>query len=337
MKGELAMIKNFVFCEECHNDVDYTVTEELMVGKIKGVEYHYTGKEAKCACCGTRIYVPEINDFNLRTLYDVYRKENGIVSLDIILAIPEKYSIGKRPLSLLLGWGEQTFSRYCDGDMPTKQYSEILTRIYEDPLYYAELLEAGKGNLKSQSSYEKSRKAVDALIGVFDRDSSNIDVAIKYILNKCQDITPLALQKALYYIQGFYYAFYNAFLFTENCEAWVHGPVYRDVYFRYRDYRFDPIAENVAFDDSILTASEKAVFDSVINHLCCYSGKILEQFTHNEAPWLDTRGDLTLSVPSERIIPQTSIGAYFVAIKTKYNMMKPNDISAYAQDMFRSI
>ena len=179
--------KNFVFCEECHNDVDYTVTEELMVGKIKGVEYHYTGKEAKCACCGTRIYVPEINDFNLRTLYDVYRKKNGIVSLDIILAIPEKYSIGKRPLSLLLGWGEQTFSRYCDGDMPTKQYSEILTRIYEDPLYYAELLEAGKGNLKSQSSYEKSRKAVDELIGVSDRDSSNIDVAIKYILNQCQD------------------------------------------------------------------------------------------------------------------------------------------------------
>ena len=39
-----------------------------------------------------------------------------------------------------------------------------------------------------------------------------------------------ALQKALYYIQGFFYAFYRAFLFSEDCEAWVHGPVYRDVY-----------------------------------------------------------------------------------------------------------
>lgn len=331
------MTKNLVFCEECRNDVEYTITEVPMVGTIKGAEYHYTGKEARCVHCHTRIYVPEINDFNLKALYDVYRQKNGIVSLDVILAIPEKYAIGKRPLSLLLGWGEQTFSRYCDGDIPTRQYSEILARIYEDPIYYAELLEAGKANLKSQTSYEKSRKAVDAILGGPGTASSKIDIAIKYLLSQCEDITPLALQKALYYIQGFYYAFYTSFLFTENCEAWVHGPVYREIYFRYRDYRFDPIAEHRTFDDSVLTASEKAVFDSVIHNLCCYSGKILEEFTHNETPWLNARGDLPLSALSEQIIPQDSIGAYFTAVKTKYHMMKPNDIRTYALDMFESI
>lgn len=331
------MTGNLVFCEECREDVGYTVTEVPMVGTIKGIEYHYTGKEARCIGCNTRIYVPEINDSNLKALYEVYRQENGIVSLDVILAIPEKYAIGKRPLSLLLGWGEQTFSRYCDGDMPIKQYSEILTRVYKEPVYYAELLEAGKGNLKSQAAYEKSRKAVDALIGVSEAVSSKIDIAIKYLLSQCEDITPLALQKALYYIQGFYYAFYNTFLFTENCEAWVHGPVYRDIYFRYRDYRFDPIAENIAFDESLLTALEKAVFDSVVNNICCYSGKILERFTHNETPWLNARGELPLSAPSDRIISRDSIGAYFEAVKTKYNMMKPSDIRVYALDMFGSL
>ena len=164
-----------------------------------------------------------------------------------------------------------------------------------------------------------------------------IDIAIKYLLSQCEDIIPLALQKALYYIQGFYYAFYNTFLFKENCEAWVHGPVYRDIYFRYRDYHFDPIAENVAFDDSELTASEKAVFDSVVNNLCCYSGKILERFTHSENPWLDARANLPLLAPSDRVITQDSIGAYFAAVKTKYNMMKPSDIRAYALDMFGSL
>lgn len=331
------MIGNLVFCEECRDEVEYAIAEVPMVGKIKDVEYHYTGKEARCTVCSSRIYVPEINDSNLKALYDVYRQENGIVSLDVIMAIPEKYAIGKRPLSLLLGWGEQTFSRYCDGDLPTKQYSEILTKVYEDPIYYAKLLEDGKENLKSQVSYEKSRKALDVLLGMSGTDTSKIDIAIKYLLNQCEDITPLSLQKALYYVQGFYYAFYNTFLFAENCEAWVHGPVYRDIYFRYRDYRFDPISENITFDDSALTASEKAIFDSVVNNLCCYSGKFLEQFIHNETPWLDARGDLPISASSDRIIPQDSIGSYFAAIKTKYNMMKPNDIRAYALDMFHSI
>ncbi len=333
------MAKNIAFCEECRDDVEYTVAEVNMVGAIKGVEYYYDGKEARCPNCNNRIFVPEINDYNLTALYDAYRKKNGIVPLDTIRKIPKKYAIGKRPLSLLLGWGEQTFSRYYDGDMPTRQYSDVLTKIYEEPKYYAELLEAGKVNLKTQTSYEKSRKAVDELLsGGSEADKSKLNIAIRYLLSKCEDITPLALQKALYYIQGFYYAFNNAFIFSEDCEAWVHGPVYRDIYFRYRDYRFDPISDgdNVNFDDSILTDAEKAIFDGVINNLCCYSGKVLESFTHEETPWLDARGDMTPLKPSVQFISKGSIGEYFASVKEEYNMTKPSDIKLYAVDMFEN-
>ena len=328
-----------VFCEECRKDVEYTITDVVMTGTIKGTTYDYPGREARCIDCGSLIYVPEINDHNLKALYDVYRSANGIISLEHIMEIPEKYAIGKRPLSLLLGWGEQTFSRYYDGDIPTKQYSDILTRLYNEPAFYSELLEAGKDSFKSAASYEKTRKAVDILLGrsVDAAGEPKISIAVKYLLNRCEDVSPLALQKALYYIQGFYNAFYDAFIFSENCEAWVHGPVYRDIYYRYRDYRFDPIAPNNSFDDTILTTQEKAIFDSVINHLCCYSGKVLERFTHNEAPWLSARKDLPASAPSERIITQESIHEYFSAVKSKYNMVTPNDIRAYAQDMFESL
>lgn len=330
------MDRKLTFCEECRADVNYTITDTAMAGTIKGVSYGYSGREAHCTECGSLIYVPEVNDYNLNALYHTYRCKNGIISLEMILEIPEKYAIGKRPFSLLLGWGEQTFSRYCDGDMPTKQYSDVLVRIYNEPAYYAELLEAGKENLKSPASYEKSRKAVDALLGISDNRETKINMVIQYLLNQCEDITPLALQKALYYIQGFYYAFYNACLFTENCEAWVHGPVYRDIYIRYRDYHFDPIARNNRMNGAALTAQEKAICDSVIRHICCYSGKVLECFTHNETPWLSTRGDLPSAASSERIISKESINEYFLAVKEKYDMVNPNDIQAYARVMFQS-
>lgn len=325
------------FCEECRNDVEYTTASVPMTGTIKGKEYHYTGTEARCADCGNLVFVPEISDDNLRSLYNVFREENGIVSLDVICAIPEKYDIGKRPLSLLLGWGELTFSRYCDGDIPTRQYSDILQRIYSEPQFYSDLLEANKANLKSQRTYEKTRRAVDALLSVDTPSNSKINTVIQYLLYQCEDITPLALQKALYYIQGFHFAFYRTFLFPEDCQAWTHGPVYRDIYFRYRDYRFDPIEKTTTFDASVFSASEKAICDSVINNICCYSGKILERFTHNEAPWLTTRGDLPDSAPSDRIIEKSVIGAYFDAVKAKYNMVNPRDIKDYAQDMFQQL
>ena len=146
-------MNNKVFCDECRKDVKVITKEVLFKRTLKDNEYTFTGFEAYCGECGSPIYAPEIEDNNLKLLYDAYRKENDIIPLDEILAIPKKYAIGKRPLSLLLGWGEQTFTRYCNGDMPSKQYSDILRRLYNEPLYYNELLQNNKDRMKSNSSY----------------------------------------------------------------------------------------------------------------------------------------------------------------------------------------
>lgn len=331
------MNERTVFCEECRDDVAYNIEEKEMVGTIRGVEYHYVGKEAKCANCGAYVDVEEISMTNLKALYDVYRKANGIVSLEKIQAIPEHYAIGKRPLSTLLGWGEHTFTRYADGDIPTRQYSETLNRLFDDPAYYLSILEENKDRLASQQTYEKSRKAVEALIGSNMMPGEKIDTIIAYLLNQCEDITPLALQKSLYYIQGFFYAFYGRFLFAKDCEAWAHGPVYRDIYARYADYHFDPISKVESFDSSIFTTQEKAILDSVIRHICCYSGKILEAFTHNESPWINTRGDLPDGAASDKIIDKQMIGNYFIKIKEQYGMNSPRDIQLYTKDMFANL
>ncbi|NPV81729.1 MAG: DUF4065 domain-containing protein [Firmicutes bacterium] len=333
------MNKRTTFCEECRKDVAYSMENVSLKGTLKGEEYNYSGKKAICAECGAEVYVAEIEDENLKALYDAYRQKKGIISLEKILEIPRKYNIGKRPLSLLLGWGEMTFTRYCDGDMPTKQYSDMLRRIYDEPAFYLSLLEKNKERLKSQVAYEKSRRATMELLdrqktGTSDTVTSKVDKVVDYLLFRCEDITPLALQKALYYIQGFYYAFNGSFLFAEDCEAWVHGPVYREIYNRYSGYHFDPIESNGEFDASVFTDSEKAIIDSVIQNLCCYSGKILGRFTHAETPWLKTRGNLPADAHSDRIIPKEAIGEYFNAVKQKYNMLIPDDIENYAQVMF---
>jgi hypothetical protein len=103
--------------------------------------------------------------------------------------------------------------------MPSKQYSEVLKQINADPAFYLSLLEENRGNLKSDKAYEKSKAATERLLGIPVEQPSKIDIAVDYLLWQCQDITPLSLQKALYYTQGFFYAFYRSFLFVEDCEA----------------------------------------------------------------------------------------------------------------------
>ena len=328
------MNEKMTFCEACRKDVAYYTDNAAMKGTLKGEEYSYTGKKAICTECNAEVYVAELEDENLKALYDAYRQKNGIISLEKILEIPQKYNIGKRPFSLLLNWGEMTFSRYCEGDMPTKQYSDTLQRIYNEPDFYLSLLEENKGNLKSLTAYEKSKRSTLELLGGEKPTASKVDEVIGYLLFQCEDITPLALQKALYYVQGLYYAFMGSYLFVEDCEAWVHGPVYREIYNRYSGYHFDPIESYDEFDVSKFTDSEKAVIDNVIQYCCCYSGKILERFTHSEMPWIKTRGNLPAHAHSNRIINKEVIGEYFVAVKQKYDMLVPNDIENYTQVMF---
>ncbi len=331
------MDEKMTFCEACREDVAYYTEDVPMKGTLKGEEYTYTGKKAICTVCKAEVYVAEIEDRNLKALYDAYRQKNDIISLEKILEIPQKYNIGKRPLSLLLNWGEMTFSRYCEGDMPTKQYSDTLHRIYNEPDFYLSLLEENKGNLRSLIAYEKSKRSTLQILSGEKPAPSKVDEVIGYLLFQCEDITPLALQKALYYVQGLYYAFMGSFLFAEDCEAWVHGPVYREIYNRYSGYHFDPIESGDEFYISKFTDLEKAVIDSVIQYFCCYSGKVLERFTHAEMPWIKTRGNLPADAHSNRIICKESIGEYFTAVKQKYNMLTPNDIENYAQVMFNRI
>ena len=71
------MNKNKTFCEECRRDVEYSIETILMKGKLKGEEYEYTGKRVVCTECGSEVYVADIEDKNLKALYDTYRQKNG--------------------------------------------------------------------------------------------------------------------------------------------------------------------------------------------------------------------------------------------------------------------
>lgn len=328
------------FCEKCHDMVEYCIREKKMTKNIKGKEIEYIGKVAICSKCGSEIFIADVRDYNLKMLDNAFREKEGLITVSEIELILDKYNIGKRPLSLLLGWGEGTLTRYLDGDIPTKQYSDILKTILNDPKYMKKALEENKDNV-TDVAY---RRCSEALAEIEKNDSitfkseDKIDHVIKYLLVRCSDITPLALQKLLYYAQGFFKAFTGEYLFHNNCEAWVHGPVYRSVYHKYKNYGYNPIEESEYDWTNIeLTKIEKEVLDSVIRNFGCYSGKVLEKMTHAEMPWSCTRVGLRDDESSDRIIEKELISKYFEDIKLKYNMLNISDISDYSEDIFNKL
>lgn len=328
-------------CEVCRDYVECTEKEERKRSVIRGKEIHYTGKTAYCPECGNEVFVSEIRDYNLKVLDKAFREKEELVSVEDIGGILEKYNIGKRPLSQLLGWGEVTLTRYLDGDIPTKQYSDILKRILSDPEFMAEILEENKGQLTDRA-YKLCKQALENIrkekLKTIITTEEKIDHVVKYLLKYSVEITPMALQKHLYWAQGFFKAFFGRFLFNEDCEAWIHGPVYRKIFYTYREFGYNPIEENsMEYGEINLAENEKEILDSIIASFGCYSGKVLENMTHLETPWSQTRMGLRDHEGSDRIIEKELIANYFNRIKSKYDMINVLDIKDYSTDLFEKI
>ena len=322
------------FCENCRDIVEFSVREEAITKVIKGKEITYKSKVAFCNECGEEIFVGEIRDQNLKRLDIAYREHEQLIQVSELESILEKYNIGKRPLSMLLNWGEGTLTRYLDGDVPTKQYSEKLRLLMEDTGYMIKILEENKDKI-TERAYKLCKESIEKIETEMLSGDGKIDSVVKYFIINCVEITPLALQKLLYFAQGFYKAFNYEYLFDNDCEAWVHGPVYRNVYDKYKNRGYNPIEDNISeYDDFVLTETEKEILDSIIVNFGCFSGKILEKMTHVETPWRITRRGLGDYESSNRIIEKDLISEYFSEIKTKFNMLNFSDIKDYSSDLF---
>jgi len=113
-----------------------------------------------------------------------------------LLFMMQRYEIGKKPLSRLLGWGDTTVLRYLDGVEPNREFAGRIGELAENPWLYAEVLEKNKEKL-TDTAYRKTRRAVYREI-FCDRSTE----AMQYVVELAEgDIAPYRVMTVLYYAQ----------------------------------------------------------------------------------------------------------------------------------------
>ena len=270
-------------------------------------------------------------DSNAQEIDRQYRVQEGIVSVEDIHNLMEIYSIGKAPLSQALGFGEITITRYLAGQVPSKEYSDIIKRALESPQFMVDKLNENLDKIGA-TAYKKSMNAAKELEPLFAL-SEKMLLTISYIFKTAEEVTPLALQKMLYFIQGIYMVLFGPELFSEDCEAWAHGPVFRDVYDVFKNFKYNPIDDTrfAMFQNRFneLSDNVKHVINLVVESFGMYSGKTLERITHAETPWRDARANCLPDEPSNEVILKESIKQYFLEVAKTYDLSSVNGIRRY--------
>lgn len=325
------------FCTVCRKETEYTLQKRTVVKKIKDVEYTFSITVAVCNECGEEMSIPGLIDRNIKEFDEQYRAYAGIVSIDDIEKLMKIYKIGKAPLSLALGFGEVTIARYLSGQIPSKEYSDVMRMALSSPAFMKKKLYENKEKIAS-AAYHKAMEAATQLEALFSVSDKMLRV-ISYVFERLEEVTPLMLQKLLYFIQGESYALTGKPMFGENCQAWIHGPVYPEVYDLFRDFRYNPIEDArfaiFAGTEKELTDRERKVIDLVVNTFGEYGGKTLERITHEETPWKLARRGYADGIPSNEPILMENIEMYYAEKNAEYNFSTEEGLKQYIRDILQ--
>lgn len=147
---------------------------------------------------------------------------------------------------------------------------------------------------------------------------SIFDVA-KYFLSLADNeaesfITPLKLQKLMYYAQAWSLVWDGQPLFDDEFEAWAHGPANPELYQQYKRHGWLPIPCEGDYDCSLFSEDQLDTMNIVWDAYGKYDAKYLESLTHREAPWLDARGECGPGERCSNLISKESMKNYYYSL-----------------------
>lgn len=147
-------------------------------------------------------------------------------------------------------------------------------------------------------------------------DMATIFDVANYFINKSDEenlMTPLKLQKICYYAQAWSLVWEGKELFHEDFQAWVHGPANYELFKKYKGKRYID-ATSVKCNYDVFNEEQIETLEIVWEAYGKYSGDYLEQLTHEEDPWINTRGNLSPGDKCDRIIEKGIIKKYYKSL-----------------------
>lgn len=126
-------------------------------------------------------------------------------------------------------------------------------------------------------------------------------------------LTPMRLHKLLYYAQGWTLATRGRPLFAGRLEAFVHGPVVRELFARLPSGPALLTPELVPGDSAQLTDEERALLACIWERYRQYSASALRQMTHQEPPWINARARAGVKdgEPCSEELSEAEMAAFF--------------------------
>lgn len=330
-----------VICFECGSVDEYELRDSVRRYEGDGYSFTLPVKVPFCKRCGAPMTIETIEETIDRQANERIRECRGIIKKEEILEILSNYHVSQKLLSRLLGWGEITLTRYISGGYTPSISNSNKLKALKDPYVVQQLihqrLEEGEIEVKNENLLKKLQKSIDKNIEDLENSKGKIYEIVNWFLSQATDeepLTHLALQKLLYFAQNWNRIWNGQWLFDNDCEAWIHGAVFRNVYDDFKKFKYHPLPK--VYTHVELSEDELAVLAFVKKYYFdVYSARTLEWICHLEEPYQLARKGLRNDENGKQVIEKENMFAYYSKIADKYHISRENtdSVKNYFNDL----
>lgn len=141
--------------------------------------FHYIHQFYECQDSHEHFTTTELDEINIAQVYNQYRAKYGIPFPEEIKQIRKHYALSASKMSEILGFGENQYRLYENGDMPSEANGKVLMSIM-NPEVFSTFIENARGQF-SEDEYAK-------LIGkanIWRREKFS-PLLVEHIFTKCR-------------------------------------------------------------------------------------------------------------------------------------------------------
>ncbi|MGL5637049.1 MAG: type II toxin-antitoxin system antitoxin SocA domain-containing protein [Bacteroidales bacterium] len=282
-------------------------------------KFPYISLYYQCEDTKERFTTTKIDEINLTQVYNQYRVKYGIPFPEEIKQIREMYDLSASKMSEILGFGDNQYRLYENGDMPSEANGKIISSI-KKPSVFKEFVE----NAKHQFEPKVFEKILIKLNKSIENKSSNISENLifkSYSRSSCNGYALQSYDKLkntmLHFIatcNGVFNTkmnkllFYTDFLSYKTYGYGISGLAYKAIQFGPVPVRWDRVyslidditPEIVEFssgncgtklcsdtppDYSLFTQEELHILNQVTEKFKDISAQDISKISHNEEAW----------------------------------------------------
>lgn len=279
----------------------------------------------ECGDCKEQFTIEELDDVNIKQVYNQYREKNNIPFPEQLIKARESYGLSAAKMAEVLGFGTNIYRNYENNEVPNLSNGTLLN-IAMDPKEFLKIVES-KESLFTKGQIEKIihhiKKVIDAddncnylkkllwddkkipneLSGYSLPSFEKFGNVVLFFLELNKNIFKVKMNKLLYYSDFLHFKRFGQSITGYKYQAIQMGPV---------PYRYDAIYdllthENIidfvleeiknatvdrpvaikSFDKKIFNESELKVLNEVYERFKNMSTEDLVELSHKEKGWIE--------------------------------------------------